>query len=164
MDYARKQIDIATRHGVNIFAVVGDPNPQLFAAIKQAGGIIVFRQLTPTVAGAKQAAQWGADVLVATGIDEGGWIPDNGIGTFSIVPMLADAVSIPVMAAGGINDIRTVRAAFSLGAQGVYIGTRVIFPSSASRMPRKAIISVAVWSVGWYRKNRSKSKRTYPFP
>lgn len=126
MDYARKQIDIAIRHDVNIFAVVGEPNPQLFAAIKQAGGIIVFRQLTPTVAGAKQAEQWGADVLVATGIDEGGWIPDNGIGTFSIVPMLADTVSIPVVAAGGINDIRAVRAAFALGAQGVYIGTRFI--------------------------------------
>ena len=66
----------------------------------------------------------GADVYVATGFDEGGTLPGAQIGTFSIVPLIADAVkNIPVMAAGGIADVRGVRAAFALGAEGVFLGT-----------------------------------------
>src|SRR5699024_6456081 len=57
---------------------------------------------------------------------EGGHIPQRAIGTFSIVPTIVDAVNIPVVATGGINDIRGVRAAMALGAEGVYIGTRFI--------------------------------------
>ena len=52
----------------------------------------------------------GADVIVATGFDEGGTLPGTALGTFSIVPLIVDAVKrVPVLAAGGITDRRTAR-------------------------------------------------------
>ncbi len=83
----------------------------------------VYRALNPSVENAIYAESIGVDILVATGFDEGGTVPDKIIGTFSIVPMISDAVSIPVMAAGGIADVRSVRAALALGAEGVFAGT-----------------------------------------
>ncbi|MCS2154363.1 nitronate monooxygenase [Scandinavium goeteborgense] len=60
---------------------------------------------------------------MATGFDEGGTVPIRVIGTFSIVPMIVDCVKIPVIAAGGIGDVRGVRAAMALGAEGVFAGS-----------------------------------------
>jgi enoyl-[acyl-carrier protein] reductase II len=84
---------------------------------------IVYRALNPSIENAKYAEKMGADIIVATGFDEGGTVPDKVIGTFSIIPMISDAVGIPVMAAGGIADVRGVRASFALGAEGVFAGT-----------------------------------------
>lgn len=124
--YSEKVIDIAFEEGVNIFVTVGQVNKKLAKQMKKHNGIWVHRELTPTPEAAKLAESEGADIIIATGYDEGGWIPQNKIGTFSIVPTIVDAVHIPVMATGGINDIRGVRAAFALGAEGVYVGTRFI--------------------------------------
>lgn len=95
----------------------------LFAKFKKAGVKIIYRSLTPTVENSLCAQKMGADIIVATGFDEGGTLPEKVIGTFSIVPMIADAVDIPVVAAGGIADVRSVRASFALGAEGVFAGT-----------------------------------------
>lgn len=125
--YAMKTIAASKANDVNIYCLVGTFDEIIYKAIKEAGGIIVHRELTPTPASARVAEEHGADIIVATGIDEGGMIPSGCMGTFTIVPSIVDAVkSVPVMAAGGINDIRGVRAAFALGAQGVYVGTRFI--------------------------------------
>lgn len=124
--YIRSTLDVAFEEEVNIFVVVGEVNRAFFKEIKSRGGIIIFRELTPSVVSAKIAEDSGVDIIVATGYDEGGHIPQRQIGTFSIVPAMVDAVDIPVLAAGGINDIRGVRAAFALGAQGVFVGTRFI--------------------------------------
>lgn len=124
--YSEKIIDVAFEEGVKIFVTVGQVNKKLVKQMKQGKGIWVHRELTPSPEAARLAESEGADILIATGYDEGGWIPQNKIGTFSIVPTIVDAVQIPVMATGGINDIRGVRAAFALGAEGVYVGTRFI--------------------------------------
>lgn len=125
--YAMKTIAAAKANDVYVYCLVGTYDDTIYKAIKEAGGIIVHRELTPTPESARVAEDHGADIIVATGIDEGGMIPSSCIGTFTIVPTIVDAVkSVPVMAAGGINDIRGVRAAFALGAQGVYVGTRFI--------------------------------------
>ncbi|GAK42209.1 2-nitropropane dioxygenase NPD [Paenibacillus sp. TCA20] len=124
--YARATFEVALEEGVKYFVSVGEVNKEMIEEIKQREGILLLRELTPTVEGAKLAEDYGADIIIATGYDEGGWIPQNKIGTFSIVPTIADAVTIPVMATGGINDIRGVRASFALGAEGVYVGTRFI--------------------------------------
>lgn len=87
---------------------------------------IIFRPNTPTTENAIAAEKLGADVFVATGFDEGGSVPENIIGTFSIVPMIVDVINIPVIAAGGVSDVRGVRAAFSLGAEGVYVVSALI--------------------------------------
>lgn len=125
--YAMKIIAASKANDVNIYCLVGTFDESIYSAIKEAGGIIVHRELTPTPDSVRVAEEHGADIIVATGIDEGGMLPSGCMGTFTIVPTIVDAVkSVPVMAAGGINDIRGVRAAFALGAQGVYVGTRFI--------------------------------------
>ncbi|MGM0876171.1 MAG: NAD(P)H-dependent flavin oxidoreductase [Bacillota bacterium] len=124
--YTQTVLNISLEEGVEKFVSVGYVNKKLFKQIKEHNAILIHRELTPTPEAAKMAVDAGADIIIATGYDEGGWIPQNQIGTFSIVPTIVDAVDIPVMATGGINDIRGVRAAFALGAEGVYVGTRFI--------------------------------------
>ena len=91
--------------------------------LKAHGVTVVYRQITITPEIARKAEKAGADIIVATGMDEGGTLPGHNIGTFSIVPLIVDSVKIPVMAAGGITDRRTFNAAFALGAEGVFCGT-----------------------------------------
>ncbi|KKI92742.1 2-nitropropane dioxygenase [Bacillus sp. SA1-12] len=124
--YTQTVLKISLEEGVKAFLSVGFVNKKLFKQIKNHNATLIHRELTPTPEAAKNAEDAGADIIIATGYDEGGWIPQNQIGTFSIVPTIVDAVNIPVMATGGINDIRGVRAAFALGAEGVYVGTRFI--------------------------------------
>ncbi len=136
--YAMKTIAASKANDVNIYCLVGTYDDVIYSAIKAANGIIVHRELTPTPESARIAEENGADIIVATGIDEGGMIPSGCLGTFTVVPSIVDAVkSVPVMAAGGINDIRGVRAAFALGAQGVYVGTRFI---AATECPAAQIV------------------------
>lgn len=106
---------------------------EAMAKLKAHGIKLIARALNPTPENAREAERLGADIIVATGFDEGGTLPGNVIGTFSIVPLIADAVSVPVMAAGGITDVRGVRASFALGAEGVFAGTAFL-ATQESRM------------------------------
>lgn len=124
--YARSIVETASAAGAAAAFCVGGLQPSIFELIKSKGMKLVVRSITPTVRNAREAQAMGADVLVATGYDAGGVLPGQHVGTFTIVPAIADAVTIPVLAAGGINDLRGVRAAFALGAEGVYVGTRFI--------------------------------------
>ena len=101
--------------------IEGAIDENTFATLKNAGIKIICRE--HTVETARKAQACGADIFVTTGFDEGGTVPDKVIGTFSSVSHIVDSVDIPVMAAGGIADVRGVRAAFALGAEGVYLGT-----------------------------------------
>ncbi|WP_155286792.1 NAD(P)H-dependent flavin oxidoreductase [Lacticaseibacillus zhaodongensis] len=101
-------------------------DPETMAVLKGHGIKTVVRSLQPSIEDAQAVEKQGADVYVATGFDEGGTLPGGEIGSFAIMPMIADAVKIPVLLAGGIGDARTVNAAFALGAEGVYVGSRLI--------------------------------------
>ena len=103
--------------------------------LKAHGVTVVYRQITITPEIAKKAEQAGADIIVATGMDEGGTLPGHNIGTFSIVPLIVDSVKIPVMAAGGIADRRTFNATFALGAEGVFCGTLFLSATEARTAP-----------------------------
>ena len=119
---------------VPVVTYVGDVKKELFGEIKSHGITIVYRSLNPSPAEAAFAEECGADIVVATGFDEGGTLPNMTLGTFSIVPLIVDAVkSVPVMAAGGIYDRRSFNAALALGAEGVYCGTAFL-RSEESRM------------------------------
>lgn len=110
--------------------------PALFDELKAAGIIIIYRDINPTPANTREAERAGADIIVATGFDEGGTLPGNVLGTFSIVPMIADAVvNVPILAAGGIVDKRTALAAQALGAEGVFAGS-VFISTEESRVPQ----------------------------
>ena len=103
--------------------------------LKAHGVTVVYRQITITPDIARKAEKAGADIIVATGIDEGGTLPGHNIGTLSIVPLIVDSVKIPVMAAGGITDRRTFNAAFALGAEGVFCGTLFLSAIEARAAP-----------------------------
>src|SRR5262249_31237827 len=104
-----------------IMLSVGEPAP--FAGrIKAAGSKIICQ--VQTLAQAKDAADAGADVIIAQGRDAGGHSGTTR-GTIGLVPAVVDAVApIPVVAAGGIADGRGLAAALALGAAGISMGTR----------------------------------------
>lgn len=80
--------------------------------------------MVASVALARRLERLGADALIVEGMESGGHIGE--MTTMSMVPMVVDAVGIPVIAAGGIADGRGIVAALALGASGVQIGTRFI--------------------------------------
>ncbi|MCF6514583.1 2-nitropropane dioxygenase [Lactobacillus sp. S2-2] len=124
--YAKRVFNTAIQEGVNIFIVSGIVDDEISHLVKDNNSILIIREIDPTANEAKRAEKLGADIIIATGDDEGGVIPTSGHGTFTTIPRIVDAVNIPVIGAGGIDDIRGIRAAFALGAQGVYLGTRFI--------------------------------------
>lgn len=89
---------------------------------KEAGCKVV--PVVPSAALAKRMERAGADAVVAEGCEAGGHIGE--LTTMALIPAVCDAVSIPVIAAGGIADARGLVAAFALGAEGVQMGTRFL--------------------------------------
>ena len=80
--------------------------------------------VVPSVAIARRMEKLGADAVIVEGMEAGGHI--GQLTTMALVPQVADAVDIPVIAAGGIGDGRGIAATFMLGAQGVQIGTKFL--------------------------------------
>ncbi|MDR0918954.1 MAG: enoyl-[acyl-carrier-protein] reductase FabK [Oscillospiraceae bacterium] len=98
----------------------GAGNPTKYAEDWKKAGVKII-PVIPSVALAKRMERVGADAVIAEGTESGGHIGE--ITTMCLVPQVVDAVSIPVIAAGGIADKRGVNAAFALGADGVQCGT-----------------------------------------
>jgi enoyl-[acyl-carrier protein] reductase II len=82
--------------------------------------------LVSSVRQAVKAEQTGASSVIAVGQEGGGFIGRDDTGTISLTPAVVDAVSIPVVAAGGLADARGILAALALGAEGVEMGTRFV--------------------------------------
>lgn len=101
----------------------GAGNPGKYMEALKAASIKVI-PVVPSVALAKRMERCGADAVIAEGCESGGHIGE--LTTMALVPQVVDAVSIPVIAAGGIADGRGMAAAFMLGASGVQIGTRFL--------------------------------------
>ncbi len=99
----------------------GAGNPSKYMAALQDKGIKVL-PIAPSTALARRLEQAGADAIIGEGMEAGGHIGE--LTTMVLTPQLVDALSIPVVAAGGIADGRGIAAAFSLGAEGVQMGTR----------------------------------------
>ncbi len=101
----------------------GAGNPgKYMAALKEAG--IKVMPVVASVALAKKMEKSGADAIIAEGTEAGGHIGE--LTTMVLVPQVVDAVSIPVVAAGGIVDSRGVVASFAFGAEAVQVGTRFL--------------------------------------
>lgn len=101
----------------------GAGNPGKYIEPLKAAGIKVL-PVVPSAALAARMEKYGADAVIAEGTEAGGHIGE--LTTMVLVPQVADAVSIPVVAAGGIADKRGAAAAFALGADGIQVGTRFI--------------------------------------
>lgn len=156
-DYLKKEIETArslTRKpfGVNIMLMsphvaevaqvvadmkvpvvtTGAGNPAKYMPMWQEAGIKVI-PVIPSVMLAKRMEKLGAVAVVAEGGESGGHIGE--LNTMALVPQVADALSIPVIAAGGIGDGRGIAAAFMLGAKGVQMGTRFLVAAECGVHP-----------------------------
>ncbi|MFD1031115.1 NAD(P)H-dependent flavin oxidoreductase [Metaplanococcus flavidus] len=134
-------LDVAIEEKVPVVSMTGgNPTP-------------IFEQLEGTplkklvlVAARKQALKaekLGADAVMVVGHEGGGHLGRDDIGTMVLIPQVVDAVSIPVIASGGIGDGRGLMAAFALGADGVEMGTRFIATKEcvhASEAYKKALV------------------------
>ena len=105
--------------GVKV-VTTGAGNPGIYIADWKAASITVI-PVMPSVAFAIRMERAGADAIIVEGTEAGGHIGE--LTTMALVPQVADAVSIPVIAAGGIADYRQVLAVFALGAKGIQVGT-----------------------------------------
>jgi len=106
-------------------AVTAAGNPALYTSRFKEAGIKVLH-LVAAVRHAQSAERRGADAVIAEGYEAGGHNGLDELTTFTLIPQVVDAVTIPVVAAGGIADARGVVAALALGADGVQIGTLFI--------------------------------------
>ena len=119
---AEEVAQIVIEEGVKV-VTTGAGSPAKFIEAWKAAGVVVI-PVVASVAMAKLMERAGADAVVAEGMESGGHIGAQT--TMTLVPQVADAVSIPVIAAGGIADGRGIAASFMLGAEGVQMGTRFI--------------------------------------
>lgn len=101
----------------------GAGNPEKYMPMWKEAGVKVI-PVVASVAIAKRMERYGADAVVAEGMEAGGHIGNQT--TMALIPQIVDAVNIPVIAAGGIGDGRGVAASFMLGAEGVQMGTRFV--------------------------------------
>ncbi len=101
----------------------GAGSPGKYIEMWKSHGIKVI-PVVPSIAIAKRMEKFGADAVIAEGMESGGHIGQTT--TMSLVPQVVDAVNIPVIAAGGIGDGRGIAASFMLGAVGVQMGTRFL--------------------------------------
>jgi enoyl-[acyl-carrier protein] reductase II len=107
----------------------GDPN-RYCSALKEAG-LTVFH-VVPSLAAGLKAIEAGVDGLVVEGGEGGGFKNPRDVSTMVLLPLICSKVNVPVIAAGGFVDGRTMAAAFALGAEGIQMGTRMV---SAAESP-----------------------------
>ena len=120
--YADEVAKVVAEEGVKV-VTTGAGNPEKYMELWKNAGIRVI-PVVASVALARRMERAGADAVVAEGCESGGHIGETT--TMALVPQVADAVQIPVIAAGGIADGRGMAAAFMLGAEGVQMGTRFV--------------------------------------
>jgi enoyl-[acyl-carrier protein] reductase II len=145
-DEIRKMRTLTTKpFGVNIAqAFVRDPNiaqfiidqgvkfvttsagsPERYTETLKSAGLTVFH-VVPSLAAALKAVECGVDGLIVEGGEGGGFKNPRDVSTMVLLPLVRSKVSVPIIAAGGFVDGRSMAAAFALGAEGVQLGTRMV--------------------------------------
>jgi enoyl-[acyl-carrier protein] reductase II len=117
-------VDLLVANGIR-FVTTSAGDPALFTDRLHDAGITVFH-VVGTLASAKKAVDAGVDGLVVEGVEGGGFKNRFGASTMVLLPLVAAHVDVPIVAAGGICDARSMAAAFVLGAEGVQMGTRLL--------------------------------------
>jgi NAD(P)H-dependent flavin oxidoreductase YrpB (nitropropane dioxygenase family) len=124
---AAERVRLIIDRRVPVASFAQAPKPELIAALKDAGVVTIAS------AGARRhaekAAGWGIDAVIATGGEGGGHV--GAVPTSLLVPQVAAAVDIPVIAAGGFFDGRGLVAALAWGAAGIAMGTRFLLTSDS---------------------------------
>lgn len=107
------------------FVTTSAGDPMKYTSTLKEAGLTVFH-VVPSLAGALRAIEAGVDGLIVEGGEGGGFKNAKDVASMVLIPQVCEAVDVPVVAAGGIMDGRTMAAAFSLGAEGVLMGTRIL--------------------------------------
>jgi enoyl-[acyl-carrier protein] reductase II len=123
-------VQFVVDHGVR-FVTTSAGNPARLTSHLKAAGLTVFH-VVPSLKAALKAVDAGVDGLVVEGVDGGGFKDASGASTMVLLPLVCSRVDVPVIAAGGICDGRSMAAALVLGAEGVQMGTRMV---SAAESP-----------------------------
>ncbi|HED07143.1 MAG TPA: nitronate monooxygenase [Ignavibacteria bacterium] len=130
---ADELVNVTIKNEVKIvFTSAG--NPKTFTGLLKSKGLTVVH-VVPSVKFALKAEDAGCDAVVGEGVEAGGHNGADETTTMCLIPQIVDAVNIPVIAAGGIADGRGILAAFSLGAEGVQMGTRFAATLESSAHP-----------------------------
>ena len=130
---AEELVNVTIQNEVKIvFTSAG--NPKIFTEKLKSKDIKVIH-VVPSVKFALKAEAAGCDAVVGEGVEAGGHNGADEITTMCLIPQIIDAINIPVIAAGGIADGRGILAAFSLGAEGVQMGTRFAATLESSAHP-----------------------------
>ena len=116
--------EVLCEHGIRVVTTSAGSPKALVPLLKDRG--VKVLHVVANVDNAIKAEEAGVDAVIAEGSESGGIQGYKGASTMVLVPMVVDAVRIPVVAAGGIGDSRGYRAALALGAKGVQVGTRFI--------------------------------------
>jgi enoyl-[acyl-carrier protein] reductase II len=123
-------VDFVVDQGVR-FVTTSAGDPTKYTALLKDAGLTVFH-VVPTLHAALKAVDAGVDGLVAEGGEGGGFKNPRDVSTMVLVPLVRSKVDVPIIAAGGIADGRSMAAALALGAEGVQMGTRMV---SAAESP-----------------------------
>ena len=134
-----KIVDFVVAQGVR-FVTTSAGDPTKYTAQLKSAGLTVFH-VVPTLRAALKAVEAGVDGLVVEGGEGGGFKNPRDVATMVLLPLVCERVGVPVIAAGGICDGRSMAAAFALGAEGVQMGTRMV---SAAESPVHANFKQAI--------------------
>ena len=124
------------------FVTTSAGDPMKYTATLKEAGLTVFH-VVPSLAGAMRAIEAGVDGLIVEGGEGGGFKNAKDVASMVLIPQVCEAVDVPVVAAGGITDGRSMAAAFALGAEGVLMGTRILSSAESPVHPnwKDAIVS-----------------------
>lgn len=117
-------IDFIINQGIK-FVTTSAGDPMKYTAMLKEAGLTVFH-VVPSLQGALRAIEAGVDGLIVEGGEGGGFKNPKDVASMVLIPLVCEQVNVPVVAAGGITDGRTMAAAFALGAEGVLMGTRIL--------------------------------------
>jgi enoyl-[acyl-carrier protein] reductase II len=126
------------------FVTTSAGDPTKYTEQLKSAGLTVFH-VVPTLKGALKAVEAGVDGLIVEGGEGGGFKNPQDVASMVLLPLVRSKVDVPIIAAGGMLDGRTMAAAFALGAEGVQMGTRMV---SAAESPvhenwKNAIVNAA---------------------
>ena len=107
------------------FVTTSAGDPMKYTGMLKEAALTVFH-VVPSLQGAMRAIEAGVDGLIVEGGEGGGFKNPKDVASMVLIPQVCEAVDVPVVAAGGIMDGRTMAAAFALGAEGVLMGTRIL--------------------------------------
>ncbi|GAA4689538.1 nitronate monooxygenase [Pseudonocardia yuanmonensis] len=152
-------VDMIVEEGVR-FVTTSAGSPTAHTPRLKEAGLTVFH-VVPSLRGAQKAVEAGVDGLVVEGSEGAGFKAPREVSSMVLLPLVAAQVGVPIVAAGGIADGRSMAAAFALGAEGVQMGTRMVATeeSPVHRNMKDAVVAAAETDTMLINKHNGKQVR-----